>query len=137
MSSYSNFVGWIELKYQHYRIDEVVYELGPNSFMTQSGIVIEGNFRIGDKVPVIFDLGSLRYLPMFKKEEHEPDVHAPELDEGEEIRYPIGCMVQWVEEEKKIFFKLSLGTRGVCRTCILMWQARQRRFISGRILPMQ
>lgn len=109
MSSYSNFVGWIELKYQHYRIDEVVYELGPNSFMTQSGIVIEGNFRIGDKVPVIFDLGSLRYLPMFKKEEHEPDVHAPELDEGEEIRYPIGCMVQWVEEEKKIFFQVKLG----------------------------
>jgi hypothetical protein len=47
--------------------EKVIANLGGTSFMTETGKVIEGNYRVGEYAPVIYDRTSLRYLPVWKK----------------------------------------------------------------------
>ena len=95
---------------QRIEFDTVVYELGAQGFMTQRGIVVEGNYRIGDKVAVIFDKKSRRYLPAFKREkppvveEEEKRVKQPptiEIIELESIKATFDYFTQ------KIYFTLK------------------------------
>ena len=52
---------------QRFEYDEVVAELGGSSFMTKRGLVVEGDYRIGEKVLLVFDKASKRYLPTYHR----------------------------------------------------------------------
>ena len=58
--------------------DEVISEIGAGCFMTRKGLVIEGNFCVGDNVLTVFDKDSRRYLPIFKKRVSAPVEEEPE-----------------------------------------------------------
>lgn len=63
---------------QRFEYDEVVAELGGSSFMTSRGIVVEGDYRIGEKVLLVFDKASKRYLPTYRrKKDKRSDVEEP------------------------------------------------------------
>lgn len=89
--------------------DEVLSELGGNSFMTKGGLVIEGNCRVGDKVPLIFDRKSRRYLPMYGKKAESTFMLPEEVPvEGKAIR-TTGHMtaVVYDKKQKKIFVEIQ------------------------------
>lgn len=55
-----------------------------DSFVTESGKVIEGNYDPGDYAPIIFDERSKRFLPVYKKKVHNRP--APERERVSEVR---------------------------------------------------
>jgi hypothetical protein len=67
---------------QDLQTEKVIANLGGTSFLTDSGKVIEGNYKVGDYAPVIFDKSSLRYLPAWKKERDEKQPVKPVEEEG-------------------------------------------------------
>jgi len=54
--------------------DEVIAELGGTSFMTKQGHVVEGNYKVGDSVLLVFDRSCRRWLPRYKKEQGSVEV---------------------------------------------------------------
>jgi len=66
---------------QRFESDEVVAELGGSSFMTSRGVVVEGDYRVGEKVLVVFDEASKRYLPTYRRKK----------DKGRETEEPVSA----------------------------------------------
>jgi hypothetical protein len=100
---------------QDIHAEKVIANLGGTSFMTETGKVIEGNYRVGEYAPVIYDKTSLRYLPVWKKSVDLPIV-TPIRHEEMAAKIIIETfpylMAQYTFKygEKRIYFAL-LGAR--------------------------
>ena len=79
--------------------ERVSAELGGEMFMTETGKTIEGNYKVGELAPVIFDKDSLRFLPAYRDKVES----ASETTKADEDGYakknmispPIGVVVTW------------------------------------------
>lgn len=91
--------------------EKVVANLGGTAFLTETGKVIEGNYKVGDYAPVIYDITSMRFLPAWKKEvSGMPGFIEKEIESARgltpaEYMPVFGCCDT---EQRKIFFTVEL-----------------------------
>ena len=71
--------------------DEVIAELGGTSFMTKQGHVVEGNYKVGDSVLLVFDRSCRRWLPIYKKEQSSVEVKREITQKKEKERKHCRC----------------------------------------------
>ena len=63
--------------------------------MTKRGLVIEGNYKMGDRVLLVFDRASRRYLPLYRKEKDDPVIiMPPEIHTSSKTLY---CEVELID----------------------------------------
>jgi hypothetical protein len=83
---------------QRFESDEVIAELGGSSFMTKRGLVVEGNYQVGDHVLLVFDRVAKRYLPVFKRK--TTNIRALLVERGETgagVKKTLWCEVELLD----------------------------------------
>ncbi len=99
-------------KSQKFLHDKVRAELGGTSFLTYNGYVVEGNYRIGDSVLLVYDEIDRRFLPVFKRAPAETPVKPIEM---EPVGKPViisdrGIKASWYEDDPQwIYFATVHG----------------------------
>lgn len=78
---------------QDIRTEKVLASLGCCSFITESGIVIEGNYRKGEYAPVVYDKSSHRYLGVWKTHRDDPPRRRDEDDRLAGVKRTPTCIV--------------------------------------------